>query len=287
MRKLNVGIVGCGFIAQHRHIPSFLRLRGSVSLKAVCDLRQTLASEVSREFSVPHVYTDLSEMLSREKLDLIDICTPPAAHASVATKAMESGCHVLMEKPMALDVSDCDKMIQTSRKCGTKLSVVHNQLFYPPFIKAKQLVDNDVIGRIVGMRILSLTHKDEYMTKQDHWVHKLPGGIVGETGPHAIYMALAFMKRIENVDVWAKKNLDYPWVLYDDYRIELKGERIDGSIYISHSGSYTTTEVDLFGTKGGIRMDLDSMLLTNLRLERLEPISVALSSLKVAFEIVK
>jgi len=287
MDKLKVAVVGCGFVAQKRHIPSFLRLRENVSLCAVCDLNQDLARSVANRFGIPNVYSNLSKMLSKERPDVVDVCTPPKVHASVAVEAMESGCHVLLEKPMAPSLSDCDKMIQASRKYGVKLSVVHNQRFYPPFLRAEELVKSGAIGELTGMRVLSLTHREEYMAHENHWVHKLPGGVIGETGPHVVYLSLAFVKNVKNVDVSARKKTDYPWVLYDDYRIELEGENINSSIYVSHANDYTAGEVDLFGTDYALKVDMQSMLLTRYKREYLKPASVGLSSLSIAGQIVK
>jgi predicted dehydrogenase len=287
MGKVKAAIVGCGFIAQKRHIPSFLRLKRNVSLCAVCDLNKGLATQVAKKFGVPNAYSDLSEMLSKEDLDIVDICTPPQAHRSVATEAMESDCNVLMEKPMALNVSDCDQMIHAAEKYDVKLSVVHNQRFYPPFTRSQELVNNGVIGKLTGMRILSVTNSSEYMRNENHWVHKLPGGIVGETGPHTVYLSLVFLKNVKDANVYARKTLDYPWVLYDEYRIELVGEEINSAIIISHANEFTAEEVDLFGTEGMIKMDLQTMLLTLYKRKDLEPVSLALSSLDTAGQMIK
>ena len=282
MSKLKVGIVGCGHVSKTRHIPSFLRLKKNVYVSAVCDLNQELAKDTSRQFGIPHVYSDLSEMLSKEHLDIVDVCTPPKIHASVALEAMESGCNVLLEKPMAPSLEDCDKMIDASHKYGVRLSVVHNQNFYPPFLKAQKLVESGAIGKLIGMRVLILTTRDEYIAHEDHWIHKLPGGAIGETGPHAVYMSLAFLKNVKDVTVYARKQSDYPWVSYDDYRIELIGENITSSIQVSHAGDCNASEVDFFGTDGVINIDLQSMLLTRYVRKHLKPISVASSSLSVA-----
>lgn len=287
MNKLKVAVVGCGFIAQKRHIPSFLRLKDDVSLCAVCDLNQDLARSVANRFGVPNAYSDLSEMLLKERPDVVDVCTPPKVHAPVAVESMESGCHVLLEKPMASDLSDCDWMIQASRKYGVKLSVFHNQKFYPQFLKAEDLVKSGAIGELTGMRVLLLTHREEYMAHENHWVHKLPGGVIGETGPHSVYMSLAFVKNVKNVNVCARKKTSYPWVLYDDYAVELEGENINSSICISHASDYTAGEVDLFGTDYALRIDLQSMILTRYKREYLKPTSLASSSLSVAGQIVK
>lgn len=287
MSKLKVGVVGCGLVAKKRHIPAFLRLKKDVDLCAVCDLNEAVARSAAKEFSISHVYSDVSEMFSKEGLNVVDICTPPQVHAPIAIEAMESGCHVLLEKPMALNVSDCDEMIKISKKYGTKLSVVHNQLFYPPFMKGLELVDRGAIGKLTGMRVSSFTHREVFMPLKDHWIHRLPGGVLGETGPHVVYMSLAFLKNVKEVNVSSSKSLDYPWVLYDDYRIELAGENMTSSILISHANDYTASEVELFGTEAIIKIDLQSMLLTKYRRENLTPMSVAYSSLNTAGQMTK
>ena len=75
MSKLKAAVVGCGFVAQKRHIPSFLRLKRNVTLSALCDLNPRLAEEAGKKFGVKNVYSNLSEMLSKEDLDIVDICT--------------------------------------------------------------------------------------------------------------------------------------------------------------------------------------------------------------------
>jgi len=114
MKKLKVGIVGCGFIANHRHIPAFLKLKNNVELRAMCDINEALANSVAKKCGVSNHYSSLRSMLKNEDLDIIDICTPPSIHMQVAVEATEFGCHVLMEKPMALKVSDCDLMIKAA-----------------------------------------------------------------------------------------------------------------------------------------------------------------------------
>ena len=285
MTKLNVGVVGCGFIAKKRHIPAFLRLKKNVIVSAVCDLNQELANDAAKQFGIPNVYSNLSDMLSKERLDIVDVCTPPKIHAPVALEAMKSGCNVLLEKPMAPSLTDCDRIVEDSHKYGVRLSVVHNQNFYPPFLKAQKLVEEGAIGKLLGMRVLILTTRDEHIAHENHWIHKLPGGPIGETGPHAVYMSLAFLKNVKDVYVSARKQSDYPWVSYDDYRVEIVGENMTSSIMVSHASDCNASEVDLFGTDGVINIDLQSMLLTRYRRELLKPTTVASSSLSVARQI--
>jgi predicted dehydrogenase len=287
LEKIKVGIVGCGFVTQNVHIPAFLKLKDKVALTAVCDLNEEQAKNVARQFGIPHTYSNPSEMVSKENLDVVDVCTPPKVHARVAIEVMKQGANVLLEKPMALTVSDCDDMIQAARKYGTKLCVVHNQRFRPIYLKAQELVEKGAIGKLTGMRTLHLTHSDDYMAKKNSWIHKLPGGVISETAPHDVYSSLVFLKKVKNVSVHAKKTLDYPWVLYDDYRIELEGEKINASLLISHANKIVSNEVDLLGSEGAIRVDLQSMVLTYYRRRNVKPMSLALSSLGNATQVFK
>ena len=259
--KLRVGIVGCGLVAERQHIPSLKRLKRNVVLQAVCDKNENLVREIATKYSIPGVYCDLSQMLSKENLDIIDICTPPQTHAPLAVEAAEHGCHVLLEKPMALKTSDCKQMIDASHKHGVKLCVIHNVIFESPFLKAKELVAKGAIGNFIGMRIFISDPREAMIMKKDHWIHKLPGGLIGETGPHAVYMSLAFLNKVKKVDVYAKKLLEHPWAPFDEFRIELEGEEAVSSIAISYASNRRNNYVDILGTEGALYLDIPSILL--------------------------
>lgn len=285
--KLRIGIVGCGQIADKQHIPSFKRLKQKVALLAVCDRNESLAQEIARKHDVPGAYHDLSQMLSKERLDIIDICTPPQTHASLAIEATEHGCHVLMEKPMALKTSDCDQMIDSSHKHGVKLCIIHNQLFHPPFLKAKKLVAEGVIGKFIGMRIFMSDPKDEMIMKKDHWIHKLPGGLIGETGPHAAYMSLAFLNKVKEVGIHAKSFLEHPWAPFDEFRVELEGEEAMSSITISYASQRSNLYIDILGTEGAIYLDLPGRLLIRYDKKSTGPIAFVRHLATIAFQVAR
>jgi predicted dehydrogenase len=258
--KLKVAIVGCGAIAEIRHLPSFMRLRKNIVVQAACDRNEDLARKLARTYGIPRVYSDTSEMLAKEALDIVDICTPPQVHASLAIEALEHGCHVLLEKPMALKTSECDEMIAASLKDKVKLCVIHNQLFYPPVLKARELIARKVIGDFIGMRIFMSDPKDEMIMRKDYWVHKLPGGVIGESGPHAVYKSLPFIGKVKSVDVHARSLLEHPWAPFDEFRIELEGEKANSSVFVSYASDRRASSVDLLGTNGALHLDLLGML---------------------------
>jgi predicted dehydrogenase len=84
---------------------------------------------------------------------------------------------------MATSVAECDEIIAAADKANRCVSVAHSDLFYPSFTKAQQMVESGAIGKFRGMRIFLSTPIDYITSKPDHWAHKLPGGVLGETGP--------------------------------------------------------------------------------------------------------
>lgn len=260
--KLKVGIVGCGGIVQQQHIPAFFRL-DNLFLQATCDKNRELAQQTAVKYHIPKTYTSLSDMLSEEKLNIVDICTPPQTHAPLALEAIRQGCNVLIEKPMALNTSDCEEMISASARNRVKLCVIHNQLFTPPFLEAKKLAAKSTFGDFIGMRIFLSDPREEMIMRKDYWIHKLPGGLIGETGPHVAYMSLAFLKRVTGVEIYAKNFLEHPWSPFDEFRIELEGEKAMSSITVSYASNRHESVIDIMGTEGILHLDLSKMVLTH------------------------
>jgi predicted dehydrogenase len=278
--RLKVGVVGCGAIATIRHIPAFLKLKDRAAIAAVCDKNEQLARQTAANNSIPGVYTDLAPLLDKEKPDIIDICTPPQVHAPLTIQALEAGCHVILEKPMALKTSDCDAMIAAAEKSGRKLCIVHNQLFYPPVIKARKLVAAGAIGDFIGMRIFMSDPQDEMIMRENYWIHKLPGGVIGETGPHPVYKSIAFIGSVKAADIFASRRLEHPWAPFDEFRIDLDGERGYSSIVISYSSRRRASTIDILGTEGALHLDLLAMLLVHEgKNSQLSPASLAWSAL--------
>lgn len=274
MKKIKAAIIGCGLIAQERHIPAMTKIK-NLDLVAVCDINEKLAKDVAKTYKIPRVYTESSKMFKEENLDLVDICVPPQIHANIAIEAMENSCHIIMEKPMALTVSDCDRMIESSEENNVKICVIHNKNFHKPFIKAKEMVKNGSIGDIIGMRMFLSTPRWDMIDLEDHWYHKLPGGVIGETGPHIAYMSAEFIKDITNAEVFAKNILNHPWTHNDEFRIELEGKNAISSIELTYSANYWVCDIEIVGTDALLRLDLNGMILTKHSLKELKLIPLA------------
>lgn len=147
MSKLKVGIVGCGKIAQIRHIPEYY-FHKEVEIIAVCDADIERAKQVSQEYKIPLVYTDFRELIDQSNVDAISICTPNVTHAMITIYALREGKHVLVEKPMATTHKDCELMVKEAERSGAVLLVGHNQRFSPLHQNVKEIIDSGLVGDI-------------------------------------------------------------------------------------------------------------------------------------------
>src|SRR5262249_21805686 len=113
---LRVGVIGTGLISTLKHLPAWRRAGKLARVSAICDVDSARVREVAGKFGIPAVYTRTAEMYAKEKLDLVDVCTPPKTHAPLTIEALENGAHVLLEKPMATSLAECDQIIAATKR---------------------------------------------------------------------------------------------------------------------------------------------------------------------------
>ena len=145
-KKLRVAAIGCGAIGQRRHIPEAFA-NPHVELVALVDPNLDRAKEVAAKFGNPPTFDDVAAMLAEVKPDVVVVGTPNALHAPQSIAALEAGCHVLVEKPMAGSLAEADAMIAAAKKSGRKLMVGQNQRLMSAHVKAKQILDAGTLGR--------------------------------------------------------------------------------------------------------------------------------------------
>jgi len=255
---VRLGIVGCGEVAQLFHIPILLKIK-NLEVAAACDSNEELAKRAAERLHISRYYADFPRMLEREKLDAVGICTPPNIHAALSIQAMEAGCHVLVEKPMAVSTQEADEMIRVAEDCGVKLGVIHNMLFVPVAVKARTMVGEGSIGDLTGIDMkYSLYKHESEIINREHWCHKLPGGLFGHKLPHPIYLAMAFLGNLEPVAVHTAKFSGYEWMIPDELRVILKGEKGLGTITMSANWPKDMALLDIFGTRMNLYVHFNS-----------------------------
>ncbi|SFE14402.1 Predicted dehydrogenase [Paenibacillus catalpae] len=150
MSKVRVAVIGCGSISKHRHIPEYAD-NSNVELVAFVDP----VIERAEEYAAKHggkAYADYETMLAEVKPDAVSVCTPNYLHAPMSIAAANAGAHVLVEKPMAVTDEEAAAMNEAAAKNGVKLMVGHNQRLMPPHVKAKQILDSGVLGKVLTFR---------------------------------------------------------------------------------------------------------------------------------------
>lgn len=270
---MKVGIIGCGQIAT-AHIP-YVLAQPYARLVGVADASEGRARELSTRFHIPSVYRTLTDLLEAERPDVVHILTPPQTHATLAMEAMEAGCHVLVEKPMAATLEEAETMEAVARRRGVKLCVDHNHLFDPAFVRAKALVEQGAIGQVVWVESFEgfdVGAPDNPYVKPgaaDHWVHQLPGGIFQNLAPHPAYLLLAFLGEPTNIRAVAQKTGRVPTAFADELRVLVSASDGLGCFMVSLSIQPFMKYVHIYGTEATIYVNLTTNSLTLLKNRRL------------------
>jgi predicted dehydrogenase len=221
---MNVGLIGCGRVAQI-HMGAYKNINNAHVI-AVSDVDLKKAKAFAESYQIDNVFSSYEELFKIKDLDLVDICTPTSTHASIVCDAAKSGHNILVEKPMAYNSEECERMINESQKNGVKLCVVHNQLFFPSVKELKSTVDSGNFN----LTYFRTSHMESFEFLKAHglahgWnVSPEQGGILWEVGYHLAYLQLSFLREIREVYALGVK-AKYP--VYDEFIVLLRtsGER--------------------------------------------------------------
>lgn len=152
-RPVRIGIIGTGNIARSRHLPAYTEL-DTAELTAICDVSQASVDLAGEKFNIPpeNRHTDYRELLARDDIDAVDVCTPNQVRLEPVLAACEAGKHVLIQKPMARSIEEANQMIEAAKNAGVTLGVIYMRRFQPGFGLIKRLIDGGVIGRVTALR---------------------------------------------------------------------------------------------------------------------------------------
>lgn len=175
MSKLKFGIIGCGRIS-YKHVEAIVNNKEEAELIAVCDVILEKAEEkksqyikdISKDVDVK-VYIDYKEMIKKENLDVVAISTESGYHKEIAIDCMNGGLHVIVEKPMALSISDADEMIECAKKNNIKLCVSHQNRFNKPIQELREAIDKNRFGKIINATARILWNRNMGYYTQAPW----------------------------------------------------------------------------------------------------------------------
>jgi predicted dehydrogenase len=191
-KKLRVGIVGVGAIAQACHLPGYAK-NENVELIAFADPEQARHKEMAKSYDYMTGYAHYLHMFKKEKLDVVSVCAPNKFHAEATIAALEAKCHVLCERPIATTIKEADAMIAAAQKAKRKLMVGFTHRLFNGSLKAKEFLDQKILGKPFMIRV-RFAHGGPYpaLSKSDWFYHKdlSGGGALLDMGIHAIDLCL-------------------------------------------------------------------------------------------------
>jgi predicted dehydrogenase len=215
MRRVRTGIVGCGKVAQIH--AAALRALPESDFVAVCDSNPERAAAFAGRHGV-RPCADVGALLRDGGVEAVLIATPHPLHVEPAVRAAEAGAHVLVEKPLAASLADCDAMLAAARRTGVKLGVISQRRFYEPVRRMKEAIDAGKIGRPVLGVFQMYSWRDQAYYQSDPWRGKWAtegGGVLVNQSPHMLDLLQWFMGEIEEISgCWA--NLNHPYIEVED-----------------------------------------------------------------------
>ena len=194
MSRLRIGIIGCGGIANGKHLPS-LKALNRADIVAFCDLIPERAEKAAKEYGTPDakVYTDYHELLKDESIDVCYVLTPNRSHADISIDALHAGKHVMCEKPMAKTAADARRMVEAAKETGKKLTIgyQHRQKAESQYVKA--CIDRGDLGEIYYAKAYAIRRRGT-----PNWgvflnEYEQGGGPLIDIGTHSLDLTLYLM----------------------------------------------------------------------------------------------
>jgi predicted dehydrogenase len=254
--KVRWGLVGCGDISRKRVVAA---IQSSID----CELQACIRRDSSRleefqsQYQIPKGYRSYTSFLADGDIDAVYIATPVALHCQQTVEAAEHGKHVLCEKPMAMTVSECRKMIEACRSNGVKLGVSYYRRFYPAVLKIRELLENQVLGKPILARATLVEHAESADRRPLVW-RFLPegggGGLLMDMASHRLdVLAMLFGLPQSVVAFTATRVLDIP--VEDTASLLLRyGNGLQALVFASHCVRVPLDDFEVLGTGGKLKI---------------------------------
>ena len=267
--KLKTGIISCGKVGDF-HAKAYAQLENS-EFTAVCDANLERAKAFAERYNVP-AYSDIAEMIQKEHLDVVSVCTPHPIHCDPAVTAAENGCNVLIEKPLASSLADCDRIIEAGDKNHVTIGTMVQRRFYRPCMRIHEAIEAGKIGKPVLGMVTMLGWRDKAYYDSDAWRGTWKGeggGVLVNQAPHQLDLLLWYMGDVDEVyGVW--KNLNHPYIEVEDTAVavvKFKSGAV-GNIVVSNSQNPALYgKVHVFGENGagvGVQTDGGAMFIAGM-----------------------
>jgi nucleoside-diphosphate-sugar epimerase/predicted dehydrogenase len=263
---MKVAIVGAGNNADY-HV-RFGQSYDGARIVGIADTDLARAEEYVRRYGVERAYASTSERLNQARPDVVHVVTPPRTHYAVVREVLEAGCHVLVEKPLALNLEEAQALYDLAERRAVQICPIHNHLFDPCMRRADALIKQGRLGRVVNVESYYGLNTDfpafrEYPKPNVlPWLYGLPGGVYQDFLPHPLYLLLEYTGAPRTITVTHRATGVLPQALPDEIRILVDGEHAMGIVTVSFAAKPHLHFVRVFGTNGMVEADINTMTTT-------------------------
>ncbi len=193
-KKLKVGVIGCGGIANGKHMPAIAKIK-EAEMVAFCDIIVERAEEAAKKYGVEgaKVYEDYKELLKDESIDVVHVCTPNRSHSVITIDSLESGKNVMCEKPMAKTYAEAKAMCDAAERTGKKLTIGYQSRWRDDSIYLKEACENGDLGEIYYAKAIALRRRAVPTWGVFLNEYEQGGGPLIDIGTHALDLTLYMM----------------------------------------------------------------------------------------------
>lgn len=298
-----IGIIGCGGIANGKHLPSLSKLQ-NVELAAFCDIIEERAEEARQKYGSAEakVYTRYTELLKDGSLDIVHVLTPNISHAEISIAALEAGKHVMCEKPMAKTAAEAKAMLEAAKRTGKKLTIGYNNRFREDSLYLKQLCEAGELGSIYFAKAHAIRRRAVPTWGVFLDEEKQGGGPLIDIGTHALDLTLWMMDNYQpkvvlgttHHELSRRENAANAWGPWDPKQFTVEDSAFGmivmengATIMLESSWALNSLDVDeakcsLSGTEAGADMK-QGLRINGEKLGRLYTNEIELSAGGVAF----
>ena len=275
MKKLKIGIVGCGGIANGKHMPALSRIP-EVEMVAFCDIIEERAQKAAKQYGTEDakVYTDYKELLADDSIEVVHVLTPNREHCAITVDALEAGKHVMCEKPMAKTAADARKMLDAAKRTGKKLTIGYQNRYRDDSMFLKKACERGDLGEIYFAKAHALRRRGVPTWGVFTDEEEQGGGPLIDIGTHALDLTLWMMDNYEVKSVKGstfrklaeQKDTGNPWGDWDPNEFTVEDSAFGfiemkngATIILESSWALNTLDVgeaqtSLCGTKAGADM---------------------------------
>jgi myo-inositol 2-dehydrogenase / D-chiro-inositol 1-dehydrogenase len=248
MRKpVRVGVIGCGRVTAHRHLPALSRIPNA-EIVALADCDPTLLKDVADRFRVPHRYPDVRTLLDKTSVDVIAVCVPVELHAEVALAALDAKKHVFIEKPLSVDLEQADLIREQAVRANCKVLVGFNFRWHRLIRQAQELMEQGAVGQVEMIRtVFASAHE----TSEWQMRRCSGGGALFDQAIH-LFDLWRFLLKSEVAEVFATSRSG-PW---EDETAMVTARLTNGVLATAACSERTgeNNEVEIYGRRGRLHV---------------------------------